>query len=42
MAKQSKEQKTNAMRELDAAHIPYEYRMFETDGAMSGVEVASA
>ena len=39
MAKQH-EQKTNAMRVLDAAGIPYEYRFFETDGPKSGVEVA--
>ena len=39
MAKQH-DHKTNAMRVLDAAGVPYEYRMFETDGALSGVEVA--
>lgn len=33
--------KTNAMRTLDAAGIAYEYRMFETDAALSGVEVAA-
>lgn len=32
--------KTNAMRLLDAAHLPYLTRFFETDGALSGVEVA--
>ena len=39
MAKQH-DHKTNAMRVLDAAGVPYEYRMFEADGALSGVEVA--
>ena len=34
------EQKTNAMRELDAAKIPHETRMFECPEALSGVEVA--
>lgn len=39
MAK-TRDQKTNALRELDAAKIPHEFRMFECEGAPSGVEVA--
>ena len=34
------EEKTNVMRLLDAHGIDYEWRTFETDGALSGVEVA--
>ncbi|MCI8468529.1 MAG: Cys-tRNA(Pro) deacylase [Eggerthellaceae bacterium] len=41
MSKHPKEAKTNALRELDAAGIPHEYRMFECEGAPSGVEVAA-
>lgn len=41
MAKAPKDHKTNAMRVLDAAGIDYEYRVFETDRALSGVEVAA-
>lgn len=33
--------KTNAMRLLDAAGLPYRTRFFETDGAVSGVQVAA-
>lgn len=33
--------KTNAMRELDAAHAPYDARFFECPEALSGVEVAN-
>ena len=33
--------KTNAMRLLDGAHLPYQAHFFETDGAVSGVEVAT-
>ncbi len=40
MGKQ-REQKTNAMRTLDAADIPYEYRIFPCEHALSGVEVAA-
>ncbi len=32
--------KTNAIREVEAAGIPFSYRTFETEGAPSGVEVA--
>lgn len=39
MAKQ-KEAKTNAMRAFDAAKLPHLVHTFETDGALSGVEVA--
>ena len=39
MAKQ-REQKTNALREIEAAGIPYRHITFETDHALSGVEVA--
>lgn len=35
------EHKTNAMRELDAAGVPYEARFFECPEALSGVEVAA-
>ena len=35
------EEKTNAMRLLDARGIEYSWRTFETDGAPSGVEVAA-
>lgn len=42
MAKASKpEGKTNAIRALDAAKVPYEYRVFECPEALSGVEVAA-
>lgn len=34
------DKKTNAMRVLDAAGIPYEARFFECPAAISGVEVA--
>lgn len=42
MAKREKTDKTNAMRALDAAQIPYVFRHFEVEGdvAPSGVEVA--
>ncbi len=32
--------KTNAIREVEAAGVPFAYRTFETEGAPSGVEVA--
>ena len=41
MAKHAKEAKTNALRELDAAGIPHEFRLFDCEGAPSGVEVAA-
>lgn len=41
VAKQPKDHKTNAMRALDAAGIPYRFRVFECEGAPSGVEVAA-
>jgi len=40
MAKAPKENKTNAMRVLDAAHIDYDYRAFPCEHALSGIEVA--
>lgn len=40
MAKAPKENKTNAMRVLDAAHIDYDYRVFPCEHALSGIEVA--
>lgn len=35
------DRKTNALRELDAAGVPYEARFFTCPEALSGVEVAS-
>lgn len=35
------EKKTNALRELDAAGLPYQARFFDCEEALSGVEVAS-
>ena len=35
------DRKTNALRELDAAGVPYEARFFACPEALSGVEVAS-
>ena len=32
---------TNAVRELEAAGVPFEFHTFETDGSLSGVEVAT-
>ena len=32
--------KTNAMRQLDAAGIPYVHRVYDADAALSGIEVA--
>ena len=40
MAKQ-KEQKTNAMREVEAAGLAHSFRTFECEGALSGTEVAA-
>lgn len=36
-----KQAKTNAIREVEAAGIPFEYLTFQCEGAPSGVEVAS-
>ena len=33
--------KTNAIREVEAAGVPFAFRTFEADGAPSGVEVAT-
>lgn len=41
MAKAPKENKTNAMRVLDAAGIGYDFRIFPCEHALSGVEVAA-
>lgn len=40
MAKQAKEHKTNALREVEAAGLDHRFITFECDGAPSGVEVA--
>lgn len=37
----SKQAKTNAVREVEAAGIPFSFLTFEAEGAPSGVEVAS-
>ncbi len=42
MAKAPKEEKTNAMRLLDAAKVPYEGHSYVGTGALSGKEVAEA
>ena len=41
MVKATTDHKTNAMRALDAAHIPHQTICFETSHALSGVEVAA-
>lgn len=41
MAKVQKEGKTNAMRVLDAAKVPYDHVEFPCETALSGVEVAA-
>ena len=41
MARHAKEAKTNALRELDAAGIPHEFRLFDCEGAPSGVEAST-
>ena len=41
MAKKEKPQKTNALREIEAAGIAHRFITFECDGAPSGVEVAT-
>lgn len=40
MAKEH-DKKTNAIRELDAAELPYQARFFDANEALSGVEVAT-
>ncbi|RNL21285.1 Cys-tRNA(Pro) deacylase [Slackia faecicanis] len=40
-SRKDKVEKTNAMRLLDAAGIPYVHRVYDGDEALSGVEVAS-
>lgn len=40
MAKSKKTVKTNALRELDVLHIPYECTAYASDGFMDGVSVA--
>ncbi len=40
MAKSKKTVKTNALRELDVLHIPYECTAYESAGFMDGVSVA--
>lgn len=39
--KDEQNKKTNAVRELEAAGVPFEFHTFETDGSLSGVEVAT-
>ena len=39
--KDEQNKKTNAVRELEAAGVPFELHTFETDGSLSGVEVAT-
>lgn len=39
--KDEQNKKTNAVRELEAAGVPFEFHAFETDGSLSGVEVAT-
>lgn len=41
MSKKAKDPKTNAVREVEAAGLPFEMRTFECEGAPSGVEVAN-
>ena len=36
-----KELKTNVMRMLDAAKIPHTVRTYETDGTLTGVQIAA-
>ncbi|MCI8425704.1 MAG: Cys-tRNA(Pro) deacylase [Adlercreutzia sp.] len=42
MAKASRDHKTNALRELDAAGIAHEALFFEAEATMTGVEIARA
>lgn len=39
--KDEQNKKTNAVRELEAAGVPFKFHTFETDGSRSGVEVAT-
>lgn len=39
--KDEQNKKTNAVRELEAAGVPFEFHTFETGGSLSGVEVAT-
>ena len=39
--KDEQNKKTNAVRELEAAGVPFEFHTFETDGSLSGVDVAT-
>lgn len=39
--KDEQNKKTNAVRELEAVGVPFEFHTFETDGSLSGVEVAT-
>ena len=41
MAKQAKEHKTNALREIEAAGFAHRFITFDCEGAPSGVEVAA-
>lgn len=41
MARQTRDSKTNALRVLDAAGVAYDFRVFDCEGAPSGVEVAA-
>lgn len=41
MAKQTKERKTNALREVEAAGFEHRFITFDCEGAPSGVEVAA-
>lgn len=41
MSKQPRDHKTNAMRVLDAAGVPYDFRTFEFTDVPSGTEVAA-
>lgn len=40
MSKSPKEHKTNAIREVEASGMPFNFKTFETEGAPTGVEVA--
>lgn len=42
MSKNSKINKTNAMRTLDSQNIPYQYTAYPCDGFMDGLSVAKA
>lgn len=42
MARAPKDHKTNALRELDAAHIAHEALFFDADPTMTGVQIAQS